>query len=152
MTAFVDILFAAQSYFFHRTAFLTQTSLRSTWYIDLGPFRTPSPKQILSTEIVHTSGTFLIFFEKCQTLFFNHVPIYSQIHRIRIRYSKLQFPFTKTPKKPKHFRKKLIVSKYFGKFQKFKMFKNPIFYFAFCTRSTIHIFCISFLIFMFLQF
>ena len=38
----------------------------------------------------------------------------------------------------------------FRKFQKSKLFKNPIFYFAFCMRSTIHMFRL-FLIFGFLK-
>ena len=53
---------------------------------------------------------------------------------------KITISFTKTPKKPKHFRKKRKFCKYFGKFQKPKFFKNPHFYFAFCTHSTIRIF------------
>ena len=40
------------------------------------------------TTIVHTSETILDVFEKCQKYLFNHVPIQSQIQRIRIRYSK----------------------------------------------------------------
>jgi hypothetical protein len=64
---------------------------------------------------------------------------------------KITIPFTKTPKKPKHFRKKRKFSKYFGKFQKSKMFKNPKFYFAFSTRSTIHIFKLFFIFLDFLK-
>ena len=48
---------------------------------------------------------------------------------------KITICFTKTPKKPKHFRNK---RKKIGKFQKSKSFKNPNFYFEFSTRSTIH--------------
>ena len=39
-------------------------------------------------------------------IFVNHVPIYSQIHRIRIRYSKYQFIIQNTPNMSKYSFKK----------------------------------------------
>ena len=45
--------------------------------------------KMVSTKIVHTSGiVFLKFSKKCSKIHLTYVPIYSQIHRIRIRYSK----------------------------------------------------------------
>ena len=69
MIAFVDILFAAQSYFSPYGVFdVDQLAF-------LGPKIPQNIKQILGTKIVHTSGT---FFEKninkSQTIFLNHVP------------------------------------------------------------------------------
>ena len=46
------------------------------------------------------------FFENISKSFFNNVPIYSQIHRFRIRYSKYQFVVQNTPKMPNRIRHK----------------------------------------------
>ena len=57
MIAFVDILFAAQSYFSPYGVFDVEQLA-----FERGPFRTPNPKNIPKnpwcTKIVHTSGTF----------------------------------------------------------------------------------------------
>ena len=57
-----------------------------------GPFRTPNPRKSQKKwsvrKLFTLLGHFLKMFEKCSKIHLTYVPIYSQIHRIRIRYSK----------------------------------------------------------------
>ena len=56
---------------------------------------------MVRTRLVHTSGTFL---EKCSNISLNHVPIYSQIQKIRIPSSTNQFIIQNTLNMPKYIR------------------------------------------------
>ena len=73
-----------------------------------GPFGTKNPKNILQNTSYENCSHFWNIFSKnlktCRKLLLDYVPIYNQIHRIRIRYSKYQFIIENTPKIPKHFR------------------------------------------------
>ena len=104
-----------------------------------GSFRIPNPhniKQIVRTIIVRTSGICFENISKHVNFLSKDVPIYSQIHRIRIRYSKYQFIVQNTTSIPKyisklpHFRNNIIE----------QTSTHSVFYFVICITSIIHMF------------
>ena len=81
------------------------------------------------------------FSNKSQNKYLNHVPVYSQIQRIQIRYPKYQFIVQNTANMPKYFRN-IDLSKQknnnkIGKLQ--KTYKCSSFYFVISAISIIHI-------------
>ena len=111
------------------------------------PYKNPkqiSP-QMFRTKIVHTSG---IFFDFGGVVFFDFLGsknIFNPCSHIEFNTQnpnpifKITISFTKTPNKPKYFRKKRTFS---------KQIKKLKFYFVLCISSIIHIF----IIFIFLYF
>ena len=74
-----------------------------------GPFRTTNPRY---ESCSHFCETFRFWgveksiygVDKCRTISLKYVPIYRNIHRIQIRYTKYQFIVHHTPTIPKYFR------------------------------------------------
>ena len=110
---------------------------------------TKNPKNIPPNVLYENCSHFWEFFRFLGVVFFDFWGSnnnFKPCHHIEFNTQnpnpifKITISFTKTPKKPKHFRKKRNCSKYFGNFQKSTIFKNSNCYFAFSTRSIIHIF------------
>ena len=94
-----------------------------------------SPQMFL-TKIVHTSGKFFDFWGVHLFDFLGSKNIFNPCSHIEFNtqnpnpISKITISFTKTPKKPKYFRKQRNNS---------KKIKKSNFYFVLCIRSIIHI-------------
>ena len=78
-----------------------------------------------------------IFEIKCSNISLKYVPIYSKIHRIRIRYSKYQFTIQNSPTMPKYIRKHHLFFSILEILSKFT--RKSSCYFLFCINYIIHI-------------